>query len=337
MLIFGAKIFSRIGLTKSMMVGSIFWVLFYVVAYILNFAPNFSPWVFLGLLIAFSSINYGLYWAPFHTDFAEFSDRQTRGSQVGIFYAIQRFVGMAGPIIGGFLIATFSYGAAFGVGIVLIFASIIPLAFLPKTKVEYEYGFFETFQVMFKKKYKYLTWSMIAYGADGAVGYIIWPIFLFMVFDGKYLEIGIFASLLVVVNMIVQVAVGKEIDHHHKRKMIRFGVNIYALGWLFKALVDSIGGVFLASTFHGFGAILMRTPVDVMIYEKAADSGHYVDEFTVIREIALTFGRILIVLIIALLTIFAPIWIAFILAAIVTLGISVLTKFHLEQEVHSTP
>ncbi|EKD47520.1 MAG: hypothetical protein ACD_66C00024G0005, partial [uncultured bacterium] len=105
--------------------------------------------------------------------------------------------------------------------------------------------------------------------------------------------------------------------------------------WIFKALVDSVLGLFLASTFHGFGAILMSTSVDTMFYEKAADSGHYVDEFTVIREIALIIGRFSIVLVLAFLTIFAPIWIAFILAAFVTLGISMLTKLNIKKEVHS--
>jgi len=53
-----------------------------------------------------------------------------------------------------------------------------------------------------------------------------------------------------------------------------------------------VAGVFAASTFHMFGSILMSTPLDAMFYDKAADSGHYVDEFTTIREIALTVGRV---------------------------------------------
>jgi len=333
-LIVAAKIFSRTGLVASMFIGSGFWMCVYGMAFVLNVAPDFHPWTFLGLLIASSALTNGFYWSPFHVDFAKFSSRKHRGKQLGIFYALQRFVGMAGPIIGGFLIATFSYGAAFGVGIGFICASLIPMAFLPRTNVQYEYGFFQTFKIMFTKKYRYLTMSMMAYGADSAIGYIIWPIFLFIVFDGAYLNIGIFASLLVVVSIVLQLAIGKQIDHRHKRKMIKFGVDLYALGWFFKAFVSSVGGVFAASTFHTFGTIMMRTPVDVMVYEKAADSGHYIDEFTVIRELSLTFGRFGVVALLAGLSIFAPIWTAFVIAAVIALGISTLTKFTLEQEVH---
>lgn len=334
-LIIAAKIFSKTGLVASMLIGSLFWIITYCIAFFLNIAPEFHPWIFLGLMIASISLNEGFYWAPFHVDFAQFSSRKHRGKQIGIFYALQRLIGMLGPIIGGFLIATFSYGVAFAVGVGCIVASMIPLSFLPRTMVQYEYGFWETFRIMFSKKYRYLTWSMMAYGADCAIGYIIWPIFLFMIFDGAYLDVGIFASLVVVVNIILQVVIGNQIDHHHKRKMIKYGVDLYALGWLLKAFVDSIGGVFAASTFHTFGAILMRTPVDVLIYEKAADSGHYIDEFTVIREVALAFGRIGTVILLAFMTLVLPIWSAFILAAIVALGISTLTKFQVAKEMHS--
>ncbi len=334
--IWGAKIFSRTGLVASMFIGTISWIAIYGTAYLLDVAPDFHPWTFLGLLIAFSAITNAFYWAPFHVDFAKFSSKKHRGKQVGIFYALQRLVGVGAPIAGGFMIATYSYGAAFAVGIGLVLLSLIPLSFLPRTNVQYEYGFLETFKKMFQKRYRYLTLSMMAYGADSAVGYIAWPIFLFIVFDGAYLNIGIFASLLVVVNILLQLIVGKQIDHHHKRKMIKVGVDLYALGWFFKALVDSVVGVFAVSTFHTFGSILMRTPVDVMIYEKAADSGHYIDEFTVIREMALTFGRVIIVALLAVLTIYMSISVAFVAAAVAAFGITFLTKFTLEPEVHTS-
>jgi len=33
------------------------------------------------------------------------------------------------------------------------------------------------------------------------------------------------------------------------------------------------------------------------MYEQAADSGHYIDEYTVLREIALSIGRVLMLLV----------------------------------------
>ena len=326
----GARFLNKFGFRHSLQLSTVCGASYYLGLRLLT--PD-TVHVVVPFLVIIITIWRILYWVPYHVDFAKFTSKKRRGKQLGTLYALQRLIGVAGPIVGGFLIATFSYGAAFAVGIGCILASLVPLSFLPRTNVQYEYGFFETFKMMFAKKYRYLTLSMIAYGADSAIGYIIWPIFLFIVFDGAYLSIGIFASLLVVVNVILQLIVGKQIDHHHKRKMIKFGVDLYALGWFFKAFVSSVGGVFAASTFHTFGSIMMRTPVDVMVYEKAADSGHYIDEFTVIREIALSMGRSGAIAVLAIVTIFAPIWTAFIFAAVIAFGISTLTKFTLE-EVH---
>ncbi len=68
----------------------------------------------------------------------------------------------------------------------------------------------------------------------------------------------------------------------------------------------------------------MRTPFDAMIYEKAADEGHYVDEFTVIREMAINFGRSLMLLLVIIFSLFTDIQITFILGAIAAVSFNLL-------------
>jgi MFS family permease len=181
---------------------------------------------------------------------------------------------------------------AFIIGIAIVFLSMIPFAFLPRTDVQYEFGFIETFGKLVSKKYRYLSLSMFAFGVETIVAYAIWPVFLFVIFRGDYLEVGIFSSIIVLVGMLLQVFMGNLTDRKRPKKLLAFGVDLYAFGWIGKAFVQSVGGVFAASTFHMFGSIMMRTPLDTMMYQKAADSGHYVDEFTTIREMAMTFGRV---------------------------------------------
>ena len=57
------------------------------------------------------------------------------------------------------------------------------------------------------------------------------------------------------------------------------------------------------------------TPFDTLVYEISADSGHYVDEFTVLREMALTMGRVLVLAIVALLLLFVSLEWTFVIAA----------------------
>ena len=77
---------------------------------------------------------------------------------------------------------------------------------------------------------------------------------------------------------------------------------------------------------------MMRTPLDAMMYQKAADSGHYIDEFSVIREIAITFGRVGLILVMALLTLWLPLATAFVLAAVASLAITLFGKFKVGED-----
>ncbi len=325
--IFAAKIFSRIGLVASMFIGSFAWIIFYACVAVLDIFPNFATNVFVIIAMVSLALLAAFYWAPFHVDFATFSTKGRRGRQVGTFYALQKLIGVFAPIAGGALVAMYSYGATFAASIIVVILSLIPLAFLPRTDVQYEFGFFETFQKLFSKRYWYLTISMIAHGAQSAAGFLIWPIFLFIVFDGEYLDIGVFAAIIVVVSILLQIFVGKLVDKKSSKKLLRFGVDIYALGWLAKGLVDSVFGVFAASTFHSFGAIMMRTPMDVLMYEQAADSGHYIDEYTILREIGLTIGRVGMLVALIGVTAWFSIPASFLVAALVSLGMTLIVKY----------
>lgn len=327
----GSKLFSKIGLVPSMVIGTIAWALFYVVASILHVVPDWQPLLLLGLIVLIQGVFNATYWTPFHVDFAKFLKKGRRGKQVSILYATRDALAVIMPVLAGFLVAKYSYGSIFGIAVFIILISIIPLLFLPHVEVKYEFGFFETFKKMFTKKYRPLSLGMMAHGAEGVVSTVIWPIFLFAVFAGRHLEIGAFASIIVVVSILLRLILGGWLDKHKKRKALKLGVDLYALGWLAKAFVSSVGGVFAASTFHSFGSIMMQTPLDVMTYEKAADAGHYVDEFTTIREIALSMGRAL--MLIALIPIigYFSIPAAFVAAAVISLGITVFAKMNIAE------
>ncbi len=332
--VLAAKTFEHIGLKVAMTIGTIAWAIYYGLIAFLDQVGSW-PLVTLGLAAVSLTIIVTFYWAPFHTDFATFSKKGKRGREVSIMAAAKFVIGVGGPLLGGWLISIHSYGLAFLVGIVLVLASLVPLLFIPQVKTKYEFGFFESFKELFSKRERPMLISMFANGAESVVSYAVWPVFLFLVLDGRYLDIGIFTSLIVVINILLQLFVGKAIDtKKSSKKLLKFGVDLYALGWLFKAFVSSVGGVFAAATFHGFGGIVMRTPLDVMMYEKAADAGHYIDEFTVLREVAISFGRVAILSAMVVLSLWFSVQAAFILAAVASLFISLFSRYQVEKLVH---
>ncbi|MCD4761220.1 hypothetical protein K8R42_04970, partial [bacterium] len=82
--------------------------------------------------------------------------------------------------------------------------------------------------------------------------------------------------------------------------------------------------IFLSSIYHTLAIIVLRTSLDTLVYEKAADRGHYIDEYTLIKEMSISIGRVIALLIIAGLLLFFPLQATFILAAVLALFIILL-------------
>lgn len=325
-----AKFFSSIGLKKSMMIGTAGMVLFYWMFFLLDRGSVLNPYLLMALSMFGLSLNSTLYWSPFHIDFAKFADAHHRGSQLGLYYGFQQFLTILTPLTAAFLVTRLGYDANFLVGLLLSLASIVPLLFLPTQKVTYEFGYIESWRKLFSKKFRAMTFSMIALGAENIIAVVVWPIFLFALFHGNYLEVGAVTTVIVIISLLLEIIVGKETDKWSAIKLLKWGSWVYAFGWLSKGLVNTLTGVFAASTFHSFGSIFMRTPLDTLSYQQAADSGHYIDEYSVLREVALGLGRVGVLLLLIPVTTMFSISASFVVAAIISLGVNFLVQYQTE-------
>lgn len=323
-----AKLFSKIGLVASMVIGTLGVMIYYLSMYLLDIQVAVGSLGLIAMGIFGLLLVSVFYWSPFHVDFAEFTSRKHRGSQLSVLYAIQRVIGVLAPVTAAFVIAMFSYHVVFFAALIIVAFSVVPLFYIPRHDVQYEFGFRESFKKLFSRQFRSLTTSMMAHGAENVVGTAVWPVFLFVIFKGDYLDVGLFTTVIVVITLVLELFVGRLTDHSKKRRLLRYGTGIYAVGWMWKGLVSTVIGVFAASTFHTFGSILLRTPLDALMYEQAADSGHYVDEYTVLREMAMCMGRVLILSFLLLITAFFPLGTSFFVAAVATLGINWLAGYH---------
>lgn len=106
--------------------------------------------------------------------------------------------------------------------------------------------------------------------------------------------------------------------------MLHWGTALYAIGWIGKIFVLTASQVFFIGTYHVFTKIFKDTPFDTLNYEIMADRGHYVDEYTVLKEIAVQMGKILMLIFAILVALnFGLNW-TFALAAIASLFINIL-------------
>jgi len=229
-----------------------------------------------------------------------------------------------GPILAGLILMKYNYNILFIIAIVCYLSALIPFMYLPRTKERFSWTYKETWQEFFSKKRRKTVLAFLGDGAEAAVGIVIWPIFIFEVLKGNYLEVGAITSLVVLVSIILQLFIGKFVDGGGKRKMIHWGSALYAFGWLIKIFILTAFQIFVVSTFHSLTKIFARTPFDVLTYEKAADQGHFVDEFTVIHEMAIQFGKGLMLIFVLILISFVSLEWTFLFAAIASLAMNFL-------------
>src|SRR3989339_402410 len=316
----GAQFLNKIGLRRSLQISIPILAGYYVAIYFIV-----SDVLFFSVLAIFAiTIGRILFWIPYHTDMAKFAAPNTRGRGIGLMWASKTFLSVIMPLASGFIIARFGYNLVFVLAIVVYMASIIPFLTIPHTREKYSWGYIETFKHFFKKKNRTLILANMANGAENAVGIIVWPIFIWKLLEGDYAAVGALSSLIVVVTIVLQLMVGKYTDILNKRKIIHWGSIFYALGWVGKIFVLTSFQIFIAGAYHQFVQIFKDTPFDALNYEIMADHGHYVDEYTVLKEIAVQLGKVLILLFILLIALNLGLNWTFVLAALASLFVNLL-------------
>lgn len=310
---FGAQFFNKFGFRRALQLGSVWGALFFTIFYFIN---ESNLYLMLGLSLIVITLFRNFHWLPYHVDFAKFSDSENRSRQVSLLEATANIVGVVTPIAAGFIIYKFGFGFLFLVAIFLYLASLIPLITIPRTREKFVWGYWETWRKVFSKEFRKKSLAFAADGAEMTVSVVVWPIFIFELLKGNYIEVGAISSLVIGVTVVLQLVAGKYIDKKFtKEKVMKYGTILYAFGWIFKIFIATAFQIFIVDFYHRVAGIFAKTPYMTLTYDLAADEGHYVDEFTVLHEVAINGGKvIMMVLVIVIAANFSLTW-TFVLAA----------------------
>lgn len=316
---------NRIGFSHALIAGGVFSVLTYSVMFFLS-ADNLR-WLIWPLTIGIVGFRV-FHWVPYHVDFALFTKAGERGKQVSISFATIAFMGVVGPILAGFIVEQAGYDALFGVAVVLLIAATVSYAFVPETPTHFDWGWKQTWKEFFDRTRRPIIIGEFANGAETVVQLVVWPIFLYETLQGNVLEIGAVSTVIVGATIAIQLFAGKYIDTHTDKKehTLRVGSTLYAIGWILKIFILSALHVFVIGLYHSIVKIFTQTPYSAIIYDMSAEQGKYVDEFTVLREMAGALGRASCLVVISLMSILMPIGWAFVLAAIASIMLNVVYR-----------
>lgn len=324
----GAQFLNKIGLRRSLLISIFFGALFYVFFYLADqkfgqgdtFATEPNFFLITLILSILSVLIYRLmHWLPYHTDLAKFTSKKDRAKELSMQEATSVFLNALLPLFSGFILMRYNYSILFIISIVIYFTSLIPFSAIPRTKERFSWNYFQTWKEFFSKKRRRVVLAYLGDGAESVIGLVVWPIFIWELLEGNYFEVGALSSLIVFATIAVQLVCGRFTDKFDKNKMMRYGNILYATGWLVKIFVATAFQIFITSTYQNFARVFARTPFDAMTYEKAADQGHFVDEFTVIHEMAIQFGRVFMLVFVLILYPFIGMNWTFALAALASL------------------
>jgi Major Facilitator Superfamily len=280
---------------------------------------DISPGIAGTLFAVFYAIHHALYWVPYHVDFVHSLGKHHRGAVLGWYEDLLELVTIATPLIGSILIVLTGFSDTLLFVSLLCLMSLFPVYYVHDVYERFNWTYLETFSRLFNRKHRDI---LIGYGADGAqlaVMTILWPIFLFELLNERYVAVGVVTTATMLVILVLNMAIGFLIDKFGPERLVRWGIVLSMTGWVLKAFVGNPMQVFMVDTYHKFGDSVMRLSRNVTGFSSAADSGHYVDEYTTIAEMAYQLGKILMLILAGVIINFYDIRVVFFVTGLVSL------------------
>lgn len=321
----GMKITNMLGFSKALTLGALCSV---AQLSILYFTNSTNVWtLFIPLVLA--TVGFRIFhWVPYHVDFTAFTKGGERGKDVSLMFATIAFMGMLGPILAGYVVANSGFPILFLGGVVLLLMAAATYLFVPTVEEKFTWTYKKTLHEMFSPKFRNVLVGEMANGAEIIVALVAWPIFLYEILQGNVLEIGALSTVIVGVTIAVQLLVGKYLDKNGENKIqtLKRGSILYAIGWVVKIFVFSATQIFFVGLYHNVAKIFIKTPYSAILYDMSGEQGRYVDEFTVMREMASHAGRALTLVAMVTLTLYFSIEWTFLIAAVASLLVNAIYR-----------
>ncbi|MEQ9226817.1 MAG: MFS transporter [Parvibaculum sp.] len=217
----------------------------------------------LAVLIVVASIGETVYWSTYHACFATLGDDEHRGHQIGVREAVTAIIGVASPLMTGFLLVTYGPRAAFGLATVFCIASALPLLRMPEVRVV----------PLARGAFRASIPGMLLYIADGWVmaGYVfVWQIALFTSLNENFLAYGGALALAAVIGGIGSLTLGRHIDAGYGRNAVVYAFGTFSLIIVLRAVATGDATVaVLANALGALGACLYVPTLMTAVYTQA--------------------------------------------------------------------
>lgn len=221
-------------------------------------------------------------WLPYHyTVVAEEDGDGKFGHEVSYLQIVDKLGSALAPFLGGLLIFFFNFSVLYGVGIILVAFSVVPLLLDSFDKRGMDYRVKRVWQGLLQERFRPIGVGLIGYVLENRIFGILRPLFIFLTLT-SVTKLGAIESVAILSTVIVVWWAGKWVDSKGFGLM-KIGIFANALVWLLLPFLSSAASFFIHSTAYLLIAVLIWTPFDSAIYELASRQRKL--EFFVRREI----------------------------------------------------
>lgn len=270
-----------------------------------------------------------LFFIAFHTDFSKIKHSKHGGKEIGYMIMIEKLGGILGPLVGGALATFFDARYTIIVAIAVLLGSLIPLLLTNEVVQVHQHITFKGF--VYKNHIRQLV-SYSCNNTENIICILLWNFYLALVVfqTGTYAKIGAITAVATASSFLFAHYIGKRVDQKHGKKLLNFGV-------LANALIH-VARIFVTTPLAALGINAVNEPVTMSYrmpyaknyYDMADTLPGYRIVFIAVNEATSAFTRALLWLFLFTASFHmqavSAIKIAFIIAAILSLGIALQPK-----------
>lgn len=244
--------------------------------------PNFHWSIYIVALIG--SVASAIFWQSYHWEFSKSKHSREACKEVGSMVILTSLVAAIAPFIGGMIAGNFGIGYVFGLVTVLLVFSILPLL---KYKKKHEVR-----KVNFKKlklgQIKYQVISYFGFGIHGAIGLVIWPLFIYLILK-SYQEVGLVSSLALVITLVFTYFLSRSADHGKRSKYLKTGSVMTSAIWFIKTIASTFFHIFSLNLLNNIAHAFLYTPFMSEYYLHADEESR--PEYLFVMEITADLSR----------------------------------------------
>lgn len=277
------KLIKQIGFKFSILISVPVYVTFIT---LLNYTTTSNlafhlAWFFAGFYMA-------IFWPAFHSEIAMKGSTNHRAHEIGTMQILMILFSAAAPFFAGLVLEVYSYTVLLVVCLFILLFGFIPLGFSKDIRLKnYDFNYIDYYNFLIKNKDHNSKKAFGAEGVNAVLSFTIWPMILFILFNGDFLKIGIIFTLASILSVMFLLYLRKITDNGNKHRILKTSVKFLCAHWFLRSIVIFLGSFFIyfVEFFSKLLDNFFSMPYMSIFYNNAKKIGYM--NYIILRELYL--------------------------------------------------